>query len=73
MYSDGLKAEDINMHISKLEKMVYEYLEQHHCNEFEQINISEEVQRLEEMCWQIKFMWYNINMNIENLENEVAE
>jgi hypothetical protein len=25
------------------------------------------------MCWQIKFMWYNINMNIENLENEVAE
>lgn len=50
VYSDGLKAEDINVHISKLEKMVYEYLEQHHCNELEQINISEEVQRLEEMC-----------------------
>ena len=50
VYSDGLKAEDINEYILKLEKMIYNYLEEHHCTEVEQINISEEAKKLEEMC-----------------------
>lgn len=49
IYSDGLKAEDINEHILKIEKMVYNYLQEHHCSEIEQINIKEEIARLEEM------------------------
>lgn len=49
VYSDGLKAEDINEHILKVEKMIYNYLQEHHCNETEQINNREEASKLEEM------------------------
>lgn len=49
VYSDGLKAEDINEYIIKLEKIVYNYLQEHHCNEIEQINIREEVDKLENL------------------------
>lgn len=50
IYSDGLKAEDIHENILKLEKMIYNYLQEHHCGECEQINITEEITRLENMC-----------------------
>lgn len=50
VYSDGLKAEDINKYITMIEKMIYNYLEEHCCGEIHQINSSEEVKKLEEMC-----------------------
>ena len=49
IYSDGLKAEDINEYILNIEKMIATYLEEHHCSEVQQINIAEEIKRLEEM------------------------
>ena len=49
IYSDGLKAEDINKYIFKLEKMMYNYLQEHYCNEIAQINIREEVDKLEDL------------------------
>lgn len=49
IYSDGLKAEDINEYILNLEKMIYNYLQEHHCSEIEQINIREEANKLEEL------------------------
>lgn len=49
VYSDGLKAEDINEHIFRLEKIIYNYLQEHHCTEEQQINVREEVDKLEEM------------------------
>ena len=49
VYSDGLKAEDIHENILKLETMIFNYLKEHHCCEIEQINIREEVNKLEEL------------------------
>lgn len=49
VYSDGLKAEDINQYILNLEKMIYNYLQEHHCNELEQVNTYQEAMKLQDM------------------------
>ena len=49
VYSDGLKAEDINEYITIIEKMIYNYLQEHHCNEMQQINLKDEIDKLENM------------------------
>lgn len=49
VYSDGLKAEDINEYITIIEKMIYNYLQEHHCNKMQQINLKDEIDKLENM------------------------
>lgn len=49
VYSDGLSAQDINVHILKIENMLYDYLEKHGCNEDKDINLYFEAKELENL------------------------